>query len=52
VLFTSENQASWVRIKLAVASPGLSYTDLNALDIFEFFSIYAEIQRKNKPKYD
>lgn len=48
VAFTADNNASWVRIKMAVSSPGLSYKDLNALDIFEFFSIYAESQRKNK----
>lgn len=43
-------ESAWVKLKMAVISPGLNYTELNKLDIFEFFAVLEEVQAKNKPK--
>jgi hypothetical protein len=43
-------ESAWVKLKMAVISPGLNYTELNKLDIFEFFAVLEEVRAKNKPK--
>lgn len=42
-------ETAWVKLKMAAISPGLNYTEINKLDIFEFFAVLEEVQRKNKP---
>jgi len=42
-------QESWVRLKMSAVSPGITYNDLNRLDVFEFFTIYTEQLKKQQP---
>lgn len=44
----AESQAFWVRLKRSVASGGIAYAEIQGLDIFEFFQILTEINRKEK----
>lgn len=46
----SKIEKAWVKLKMAVISPGLNYTEINKLDIFEFFTVLEEVQLKNKAK--
>ena len=46
----SKIEKAWVKLKMAVISPGLNYTEINKLDIFEFFAVLEEVQAKNKKK--
>ena len=43
-------ETAWVKLKMAVISPGLNYTEIAKLDVFEFFAVLEEVQAKNKPK--
>lgn len=43
-----ETAESWTRLKMAIAAPGLTYSEVVALDIFEFLTHLREVQAKNK----
>jgi len=47
---TGEVAAAWVCLKISVATTGIGYSEITALDIFEFFTLLREVQRRNKPK--
>lgn len=35
---------------MSVVAPGLTYSEIGRLDIFEFFTLLREVQKRNKPK--
>jgi hypothetical protein len=46
----AEVETAWVGLKIATTSPGLTYSEIAGLDVFEFFTLLREVQRRNKPR--
>jgi len=45
-----EVETAWVGLKIATVSPGLTYSEIAGMDIFEFFTLLREVQNKNRPR--
>ncbi|MCB0541919.1 MAG: hypothetical protein KDC70_00290 [Saprospiraceae bacterium] len=39
-------QEQWVGLKRSVTSPGLSFSEVSAMDIFDFFTVLRDLRRK------
>lgn len=39
-------EEAWVSLKKSVTSPGLTYSEVSRMDIFDFFTVLRDMQRK------